>query len=54
MPWRTQEPSLPIILSSGDPSLQALPEIQAGGERFLAKPLVLDALLQAVREAFGR
>jgi two-component system OmpR family response regulator len=52
--WRAQEPTLPVILISGDPSLQALPEIQAGAVRFLAKPLALDALLQAVREALGR
>jgi two-component system response regulator FlrC len=52
--WRTQEPTLPVILMSGDPSLQALPEVQAGTVRFLAKPMILDALLQAVREALGR
>jgi DNA-binding NtrC family response regulator len=52
--WRAQEPTLPVILISGDHSLQALPEIQAGTVRFLAKPLILDALLQAVREALGR
>lgn len=42
--WRAQEPTLPVILISGDPSLQALPEIQAGAIRFLAKPLDPDAL----------
>jgi DNA-binding NtrC family response regulator len=52
--WRAQEPTLPVILISGDPSLQALPDIQAGWVRFLAKPLVLDAMLRAVREALGR
>jgi DNA-binding NtrC family response regulator len=52
--WRAQEPTLPVILISGDPSLQALPEIQAGTMRFLAKPLDPDALLQAVRQALGR
>jgi two-component system response regulator FlrC len=52
--WRTQEPTLPVILISGDPSLQVLPAIQAGTVRFLAKPLVLDALLQTVREALGQ
>jgi two-component system response regulator FlrC len=52
--WRAQEPTLPIILISGDPSLQALPEIQAGAMRFLAKPLDPDALLQAVRQALSR
>jgi DNA-binding NtrC family response regulator len=52
--WRAQEPTLPVILISGDPSLQALPEIQAGAMRFLVKPLALDAMLQAVREALGR
>jgi DNA-binding NtrC family response regulator len=52
--WRVQEPTLPVILISGDPTLQALPEIRAGAMRFLAKPLDLDALLQAVREALGR
>jgi DNA-binding NtrC family response regulator len=52
--WRAQEPTLPIILISGDPSLQALPEVQAGAMRFVAKPQVLDAVLQAVREVLGR
>jgi DNA-binding NtrC family response regulator len=52
--WRPQEATLPVILIGGDPSLQALPVIQAGAMRFLAKPLGLDALLQAVREALGR
>ena len=52
--WRVQEPTLPVILISGDPALQALPEIRARAMRFLAKPLDLEALPQAVREAFGR
>ena len=52
--WRAQELTLPVILISGDPSLQALPEIQAGAMRFLAKPLGPGALLQAVRAALGR
>jgi two-component system KDP operon response regulator KdpE len=52
--WRAQEPTLPVILISGDPSLQALPEIQTGAMRFLAKPLGLDALFQTVRLALGR
>jgi DNA-binding NtrC family response regulator len=52
--WRAQEPTLPVILISGDPSLQALPEIQAGAMRFVAKPQVLEAVLQAVREVLGR
>jgi DNA-binding NtrC family response regulator len=51
--WRAREPTLPVILISGDPGLQALPDIQAGAVRFLAKPLVLEALLQAVREVLG-
>jgi DNA-binding NtrC family response regulator len=52
--WRAQEPTLPVILISGDPSLQVLPEIQAGAMRFLAKPQALDAIPQAVREALDR
>jgi DNA-binding NtrC family response regulator len=52
--WRAQEPTLPVILISGDSSLRALPEIQAGAVRFLAKPLRLEPLIQAVREALGR
>jgi DNA-binding NtrC family response regulator len=52
--WRAQEPTLPIILISGNPRLQALPEIQAGAMRFLAKPLTLAAVLQAVQQALGR
>jgi DNA-binding NtrC family response regulator len=52
--WRAQEPTLPVLLISGDPSLQALPEVQAGTMRFVAKPLALAAVLQAVRAALGR
>jgi DNA-binding NtrC family response regulator len=52
--WRAQEPTLPVLLISGDPSLQALPEVQAGAMRFLAKPLDPNALLQAVRQTLGR
>jgi DNA-binding NtrC family response regulator len=52
--WRAQEPTLPVILISGDPSLRTLPEVQAGALRFLAKPLGLGAMLQAVREALVR
>jgi DNA-binding NtrC family response regulator len=52
--WRAREPTLPVILISGDPSLRALPEVQAGAVRFLDKPLNLDCLIQAVREALGR
>jgi DNA-binding NtrC family response regulator len=52
--WRAQEPTLPVILISGDPSLEELPEVRDGAMRFLAKPLALDTLLQAVGEALDR
>jgi DNA-binding NtrC family response regulator len=52
--WRTQRPGLPIILISGDPSNQDLPEVRDGSLRFLLKPFRIEAFLAAVREALGR
>jgi CheY-like chemotaxis protein len=49
--WRAQHPELPVILISGDPSNQDLPEIRAGVLRFLLKPFALDVLLATVQEA---
>jgi CheY-like chemotaxis protein len=49
--WHIQHPELPVILISGDPSNQDLPEIRAGAWRFLLKPFALDVLLATVQEA---
>jgi CheY-like chemotaxis protein len=51
--WRAERPALPIILISGDPSNQDLPEVRAGALGFLLKPFSMEALLDAVRGALG-
>ena len=51
--WRTMYPELPIILISGDPTNQDLPEVRAGSLGFLLKPFPMEALLDAVRGALG-
>jgi two-component system cell cycle sensor histidine kinase/response regulator CckA len=52
--WRAQHPGLPFILMSGDPSNQELPDVRAGGMRFLLKPFQMEAFLEVVRQALGR
>jgi DNA-binding NtrC family response regulator len=52
--WRAMHPELPIILISGDPSNEDLPEVRDGSLGFLLKPFRLDALIEAVRGALGR
>jgi CheY-like chemotaxis protein len=52
--WRALHPELPIILISGDPRNEDLPEVRDGSLGFLLKPFRLDALLEAVRRALGR
>jgi len=52
--WRTQQPGLPIILISGDPSNQDFPEVRDGSLRFLLKPFRMEVFLEVVREALGR
>ena len=52
--WRAMHPELPIILISGDPSNENLPEVRDGSLGFLLKPFRMDALLEAVRAALGR
>jgi DNA-binding NtrC family response regulator len=52
--WRAMHPELPIILISGDPSNEDLPEVRDGSLGFLLKPFRMDALLEAVRGALGR
>ena len=52
--WRAMHPELPIILISGDPSNENLPEVRDGSLGFLLKPFRMDALLEAVRRALGR
>ena len=52
--WRAMHPQLSIILISGDPSNEDLPEVLDGSLGFLLKPFRLDVLLEAVRGALGR
>jgi CheY-like chemotaxis protein len=52
--WRTQQPGLPIILISGDPSNQDLPKVHDGSLRFLVKPFRMEVFVEVVREALGR
>jgi FixJ family two-component response regulator len=47
-------PELPIILISGDPGNEDLPEVRAGSLGFLLKPFRMDSLLEAVRGALDR
>ena len=50
--WSATHPTLPFLLISGDPSSQALPAIQSGAVRFLAKPFTMRDLLEAVQLLF--
>jgi DNA-binding response OmpR family regulator len=56
--WRAQQPGLPILLLSGDPSTAELADIRAGAVCWLAKPFtagqLLDALRAILRLARGR
>jgi DNA-binding NtrC family response regulator len=52
--WRATQPELPIILISGDPTSEDLPEVRDGSLRFLLKPFPMETLLDAVRGALGR
>jgi CheY-like chemotaxis protein len=52
--WRAMHPGLPIILISGDPSNQDLPDVQAGAMQFLLKPFRMEVFLEVIREALGQ
>jgi DNA-binding NtrC family response regulator len=52
--WRAMHPELPIILMSGDPSNEDLPEVRDGSLGFLPKPFRMDTLIEIVRRALGR
>jgi DNA-binding NtrC family response regulator len=52
--WRAMHPDLPIILISGDPSNEDLPEVRDGSLAFLPKPFRMDTLIEVVRRALGR
>jgi CheY-like chemotaxis protein len=52
--WRTTNPGLPVILISGDPSNQNLPDVRSGAMRFLPKPFRMEVLLETVRETLQR
>jgi two-component system cell cycle sensor histidine kinase/response regulator CckA len=51
--WRATHPALPIILISGDPRHEDLPEVRDGSLKFLPKPFRLETLLEMVRRALG-
>jgi DNA-binding NtrC family response regulator len=51
--WRATYPALPIILISGDPSTEDLPEVRDGSLKFLPKPFRLEPLIAMVRRALG-
>jgi DNA-binding NtrC family response regulator len=52
--WGALHPELPIILISGDPRNEDLPEVRDRSLGFLLKPFRLDSLLEAVRGRLGR
>jgi DNA-binding NtrC family response regulator len=52
--WTAVHPTLRFLLMSGNPGSQALPVIQAGVVRFLAKPFAIRDLLDAVQALVGR
>ncbi len=46
------DPSVPVIMMTGEPNLSQLPEIvRAGAYDFIAKPVVKDAILASVKRA---
>ena len=50
-----RNPSLPIIMMTGEPNLTLLPDIvRAGAYDFLTKPVTKDVLLKAVARAFEK
>jgi DNA-binding NtrC family response regulator len=51
--WTTAHPTLPFLLISGDPTSQALPAIQTGAVRFLAKPFAISGFLATVQALLG-
>ena len=52
--WRARYPGLPVILISGDPRNEDLPDVRSGAMRFLLKPFRLEVFTEAVRQALGR
>jgi two-component system cell cycle sensor histidine kinase/response regulator CckA len=52
--WRAMHAELPIILISGDPRNEDLPEVRNGSLGFLLKPFRMEALIEAVRRTLGR
>jgi two-component system, cell cycle sensor histidine kinase and response regulator CckA len=52
--WHAMHPELPIILMSGDPSNEDLPEVRDGSLGFLLKPFRIDVLIEAVQRALSR
>jgi CheY-like chemotaxis protein len=51
--WIALHPGLPVILISGDPTNQNLPDVRSGAMRFLPKPFRMEVLLETVRQALG-
>jgi DNA-binding NtrC family response regulator len=52
--WRAMHPELPIILISGDPSNEDLPEVRDELLGFLLKPFHMITLIEVVQRALGR
>ena len=52
--WLALHPELPIILISGDPSNEDLPEVRDGLLGFLLKPFRMNTLIEVVQRALGR
>ena len=48
----TREPSIPVIMITGEPNISQIPEIvRAGAYDFISKPVTKDALLKVVSKA---
>ena len=51
--WTALHPTLPFVLMSAAANSRALPAVQTGAVRFVAKPFDLDELLEAMRSLLG-
>ena len=47
-----REPSLPVVMMTGEPNISQLPEIvRAGAYDFISKPVIKDVLIRAISKA---